>query len=290
VATLQNIDTQLAAYHQEMLKDFGPRLGRLDAMLNDMELRGMRFFDENVRTGNIRRLMRADQIRRDFEREVIGETPRHIDEEVGRIVDWIVERNLRLWQDLGAYIERRKIARHREGMIGEVGAGFSYNRQALLDSIGRTAHEVVSTYNREAEAQRLADEVRGAGGATLAAGAGIGLGVLLTALVSGSLADFTGILLASTMAVTGLYVIPAKRRQAKADFAKKVAELRKRLDESLTRQVHAAIQDSTEKVNESIAPYRRFVQVQQEQLNEARAELVAAEDALLRLKREIEAT
>ena len=83
-------------------------------------------------------------------------------------------------------------------------------------------------------------------------------------------------------------MIPNKRRQAKADFARKVAELRKRLDEGLTRQVHGAIHESTERVNESIAPYRRFVLVQQDQLNEARAELVAAEDALLRLKTEIE--
>ncbi|HEU0054023.1 MAG TPA: dynamin family protein, partial [Longimicrobium sp.] len=138
VATLQNIDQQLAAYHQEMLRDFEPRLGRLDAMLSEMEVRGLNFFDEQIRFSRIRQLMNAEQVRRDFEREVVGETPRHIDEEVQRIIDWIVERNLRLWQDLGSYIERRKISRHREEMIGEVGQGFSYNRQALLDSIGRT--------------------------------------------------------------------------------------------------------------------------------------------------------
>jgi chromosome segregation ATPase len=95
--------------------------------------------------------------------------------------------------------------------------------------------------------------------------------------------------MATTLAATGLYVIPARRRKAKEEFAQKVDELRRKLRDSLTRQVHAAIEDSTEKVNESIAPYRRFVQVQQEQLNEARAELVTAEDALMRLKAEIEA-
>jgi hypothetical protein len=66
-----------------------------------------------------------------------------------------------------------------------------------------------------------------------------------------------------------------------------VADLRTKLDDSLTRQVHAAISDSQEKVNESIAPYRRFVEVQQQQLNEARGELVVAEDALMRLRTEI---
>ena len=288
VATLQNIDTQLTEYHQEMLRDFEPRLGRLDALLSDMEVRGMNFFDERIRLNKVWQLRNGEDIRRDFERDVVGDTPRHIEDEVQRVIDWIVERNLRLWQDLGSYIERRKISRHREEMIGEVGTGFSYNRQALLDSIGRTAREAVSTYNREAEARRLADEVSASSGYTLAAGAGVGLGVLLTALVSGAAADITGIVLATTLAVTGLYVIPNKRRKAKEDFAGKLRELRTRLRESLTRQVHTAIQDSTDRVNESIAPYRRFVSTQQATLNEARGELVAAEDALLRLRTEVE--
>ncbi|MBW3571354.1 MAG: dynamin family protein [Gemmatimonadetes bacterium] len=287
VSTLQNIDQQLAAFHQEMLRDFGPRLGRLEALLNEMEVRGLNFFDETIRFGKIRELMQTDQVRRDFERVVVADTPRLIDEEVGRVIDWIVERNLKLWQDISAYIERRQIHRHREGMIGEVGRGFSYNRQALLDSIGRAAGEAVGGFNREAEARKLAEEVRGASGVTMLAGAGVGLGVLMTAMLTGAAADITGITLAATLAATGLYVLPARRRQAKAEFQKKVGEVRGRLNEALTRQVHSAVQDSQEKVNESIAPYRRFVQVQQEQLNEARGELVVAEDALLRLRTEI---
>jgi hypothetical protein len=145
----------------------------------------------------------------------------------------------------------------------------------------------VGGFNREAESRKLAEEVRGASGVTMLAGAGVGLGVLMTAMLTGSLADITGITLAATLAATGLYVIPARRRQAKAEFQKKVSEVRGRLNEALTRQVHSAVSDSQEKVNESIAPYRRFVQVQQEQLNEARGELVVAEDALLRLRTEL---
>ena len=51
--------------------------------------------------------------------------------------DWIVERNLKVWQDISGYIDRRQLNRYAEGMIGEVGQTFNYNRQALLDSIGR---------------------------------------------------------------------------------------------------------------------------------------------------------
>jgi predicted nucleic acid-binding Zn-ribbon protein len=64
--------------------------------------------------------------------------------------------------------------------------------------------------------------------------------------------------------------------------------LRSRLRDGLTRQVHQEVTQSTDRVNQAIAPYRRFVHSQQQRINEARGELVATEDALLRLRGEIE--
>ena len=289
VQTLASIDSQLAAFHEEMLRDFEPRLARLELLLNDMEARGMGFFDEQVRIGRIRGLLSSDDIRRAFEREVIGETPQRVDDEVSRLVDWIVERNLKVWQDIEAYIDRRRIERHRDGMVGEVGRTFTYNRQALLDSVGRLSRDVVGGYNREAESRALANEVHAAFATTALAEVGaVGLGTGLVIALGGAAADFTGILLASTLAVGGLYVIPQKRRKVKAEFRGRMNELRARLTGSLTRQVHGEIADSTERINEAIAPYRRFVQTQQQTLNEARDDLVVTDEALKRLRGEVQ--
>ncbi len=289
VQTIANIDTQLSAFHQEMLRDFEPRLARLEVLLNEMEARGLAFFDEYVRIGRIRSLTSSDDIRRAFEREVVGDTPQRIEDEVGRIIDWIVERNLKVWQDIDGYIDRRQIARHQESMVGEVGRTFTYNRQALLDSVGRLSRETVSTYNREAESRALANDVQGAFAQTALAEVGaVGLGVVMVGALGGSVADVTGITLAATLAVGGLYVIPAKRRRVKAEFRHKMEALRTRLTETLTRQVHLEIGQSTERINEAIAPYRRFVETQQTGLAQARDELVVVEDALSRLRAEIE--
>jgi small GTP-binding protein len=289
VEAIQNIDQQLVLFHQEMLRDFEPRLARLDVLLADMERRGMRFFEEAIRIGRIRSLMDSEGVKRAFEREVISETPRELEEEVGRVIDWIVERNLKLWQDVSGYIERRQISRHREGMIGDVGPSFSYNRQALLASVGRVSQQVLGGYNREAESRAIANEIQGAFATTALAEAGaIGLGTIVVTLVTGAAADVTGILLATALAVGGFYILPRKRRQAQRDFQRRIAALRDHLKEVLTHQVHAELEQATSKINEAIAPYRRFVQSQQQQLNEARGELVAAEDALLRLRADIE--
>jgi len=288
VEAIANIDRQLAAFHQEMLRDLDPRLARLDVLLGGMENRGIRFFDENVRLGRIKTLLDSEGVKRAFAHEVVADTPQEIEAEVGRVIDWIVERNLRVWQDIQAYVSRQA-SRHREAIIGDVGSSFSYNRQALLDSVGRVSREVIGSYDREGEARAIANDVQGTFATAALANAGaVGVGTMVATLLTGAAADVTGILLAATLAIGGLYLIPRRRRQAQEAFRERIADLRTRLKEGLTRQAHQEIGQATERVNEAIGPYRRFVETQQAQLNEARGELVAAEDALLRLRTEIE--
>ena len=289
VEALQSIDAQLALFHQEMLRDFEPRLSRLELLLNEMEGRGQRFFEETIRLGRIRSLLDSEGVKRAFEREVVGDTPQQLEAEVGRLIDWIVERNLKVWQDVSQFVDRRRLSLHQEGMLGEVPTTFSYNRQALLESVGRVSREVIGGYDRERESRAIADEVQGAFATTALAEAGaIGLGTLVATVVTGAAADLTGILLATALAVGGFYVIPRKRRQAQREFRQRVELLRSRLRDGLTRQVHHEVTQSTDRINEAIAPYRRFVLSQQQRINEARGELVATEDALLRLRGEIE--
>lgn len=289
VEALQSIDGQLALFHQDMLRDFEPRLAKLELLLSEMEGRGARFFEETIRLGRIRSLLDSEAVRRAFEREVIGDTPQQIEAEVGRIIDWIVERNLQVWQDVSRFVDRRRLAQHQEGMLGEVPTTFSYNRQALLESVGRVSREVVGGYDREAEARAIANDVQGTFATTALAEAGaVGLGTLVVTLLTGAAADVTGILLAAALAAGGFYFIPRRRRQAIREFRARIADLRTRLREGLTRQVHHEITQSTDRVNQAIAPYRRFIESQQQRINEARGELVAAEDGLLRLRAEIE--
>jgi small GTP-binding protein len=289
VETIQSIDRQLALVHEEMVRDLEGRLARLDLLLSDMERRGYRFFEETIRVGRIKALMDSEGVRRAFQHEVIGDTAAQLEAETGRIIDWIVERNLKAWQDVSGYIDRRQIDRHREGMVGEVGTSFTYNRQALLDSIGRVARDVIGSYDREAEARAIANDVQGTFATTALAQVGaLGLGTLVVTLLTGAVADVTGLLLASVLAVSGFYLLPRRRRQAQREFAERIADLRQRLRDGLARQVHLEIAQSAERINQAIAPYRRFVQSTQDELTSARGELVATEDSLLRLRTEIE--
>src|SRR5205807_908547 len=128
-------------------------------------------------------------------------------------------------------------ARRDEEMIGSVGRQFDYNRRTLLQSVARTANNVVKTYDRQAEAVALSQDLRSAVTQAAIAGAGgIGLGAAIVALVGTAAADVSGILAGAALLGLGLYIIPAKRSRAKRDFDVKMQELRARLHQAMDEQ------------------------------------------------------
>jgi small GTP-binding protein len=287
-ATLDNIERQLGLFRDDLSEDFKYHLTEVDNVFNQFELRGNQFFDDRIQLRNIFQLARTERIREDFEQEVVADVPRQIEERLHGLIDWMIEKNLRLWQAIMDYLQRNRVPEHRSGLIGDVGGSFDYNRAALLDSVGRTAQQVVASYDREAEAAALSEDVRNAIAATALAEAGaVGLGALLVALLHTAALDFTGILAASVIALGGLYLLPAKRRQVKREFHDKLAELRQRLLATMQRQFGTELDQMLVRIREAIAPYTRFIRAQREQLSTIQRDLSDVDVDLGRLRAEI---
>ena len=101
----------------------------------------------------------------------------------------------------------------------------------------------------------MAEDARLAVAASAAVEVGaIGLGTLVTILAATTAADVTGVLMASMIAFLGLFVIPARRRQARAEMNAKVTALREQLSHSLHSQFEREIARSLQHINEAIAP------------------------------------
>jgi len=184
----------------------------------------------------------------------------------------------------------QRIPEHREGLIGDVGGSFDYNRGALLESVARTAQQVVASYDRAAEAAALSEDVRNAIAATALAEAGaVGLGALLVALLHTAALDFTGILAAGAIALGGLYLLPAKRRQVKREFHDKIAQLREQLLQTMQKQFDGELDLMLNRIREAIGPYTRFIRAQREQLVAIQRDLSDVDVDLGRLRAEINA-
>ncbi len=286
---VDNIENQMRLYAEDMQRDFGYRLADIENLLHDMEARGINFFDETVRPARVLDLINTSRIRGAFEREVVADTPQQIEKSVQDLIDWMVEEDLRQWQAVTDYLETRRTVKTAEGIIGQVGGAFEYNRRALLESVGRAASQVVAGYDKAGEARQLADDIRFAVAlaASIEVGA-VGLGAVLTILLTTTLADVTGILAAGLVATVGLFVLPSKRRQAKADLKAKIAEMRQQIVTGMSSQFEAELERSVRRIRDSIAPYTRFIRAEREKLSEIQANLDQVESALNLLQAKVE--
>ena len=303
---IENIEAQLELYRTDMENDFRYRMADVEKVLLEMENRGMEYFDETLRVARVFDLVNTQRIQAEFERKVVAETPYDIEREVQSLIDWLVEKDLRQWQATLEYLDRHRArlaeeealpgreassrAQRGEGkIIGQVGGPFEYNRRALLDSVGRAAKEVVLTYDREAEARKLAQSVRDAvAGAALVEVSAVGLGAILVAILHGALLDFTGVLAGGALAVVGLLIIPAKRRRAKNDLREKLEDLRQNLMESMSTEFDRELGRSLQRLREAIAPYTRFVRAEQQKLTRIEAELDQIRATLAQVRARIE--
>ena len=116
----------------------------------------------------------------------------------------------------------------------------------------------------------------------------VGLGALVVALATTMAADITGVLVASLVAVLGLFVIPNRRRQAEREMREKIAAMRERLASALRAQFESELERILQRIHNTIAPYTRFVRAERNKLMESQSELERLQADLYRLRGEIE--
>jgi small GTP-binding protein len=288
VTAIEDIERQLEIYKEDVRQDFGYRLTAIDNVLHEFENRGMAYFDETMRLGRIFDLLNRSRIQTEFEEQVVRDVPQTIERRVDEIIDWLVAQNLTQWQAVMDHLAERR-TEHTRRMVGTIGGAFDYDRDRLLATVGRSAQEVIESYDRRVEADRMAGSVQQAVTETAIVEAGaIGLGALLTALFSTVALDLTGILAATTLAALGLFVIPARRRKVKQDLREKITRMREQLMTTLNRQFEEELERSLQRVREAIAPYTRFVRAERKHLTETQEALQRIRDGLNHLEGQIE--
>jgi len=284
---LDDIERQLGLYTEDMGREFRFRLSDVDTILHEFELRGQEYFDETLRLPRALDLLNKAKIKGDFEQKVVGDAPQQIESKVQEIIDWMVGSELRQWQAVSNSLEGRR-TQHSDRLVGEIGT-FDFDRDKLLETVGRAARRTIDGYDHSAEATRMAESVQTAvAGAALMEVSALGLGAIVTALATTQLADITGLLAAGTLAVLGLLVLPTKRRKAKRELTAKIQDLRQRLMKSLTEQFEQELERSIHRIRDAIAPYTRFVRAERQRLEEIHGELTTSRDALVTLLGELD--
>jgi hypothetical protein len=259
VRTLDDIEQQSEVWVADVEREFSLRVADVDNVLLQMEQRGIDFFDETVRMNKLAKLFDRSQLKASFEERVVGGAPEAVEHKVESLIDWLVDSELGHWQNVVSHVNRRASV-HADRMVGSVGGRFETDRARLLDTVGRAARDGLASYDRIAEAQGMADDLQRAvaSAAVLEVGA-VGLGATVALAASSTAADITGLTAAGLMAALGLVVLPHRRRRAKAEFRSKIARLRHDLVAALTAHFESEAAQRRRRLDETIAPYSRFV-------------------------------
>jgi small GTP-binding protein len=264
---LDDVLGQLEHYRDDMKREFRFRLTDVDSILHALERRGTEFFDETLRLPRAVDLLNKAKIQTDFERQVVADAPQQIDSKVQEIIDWMVSSELRQWQSISALLDQRRV-KYQDRLVGEMGA-FDYDREQLLNTLGRAARTTIDGFDERSEASRMAESVRSAvAGAALIEVGALSLGTLVSVLATTQFADLTGLLAARTLSVVGLMVLPARKRRAKRELTAKIHALRQSLMTSLTEQFDRELERSLHRIGDAIAPYSRFVRSESRKLND----------------------
>jgi small GTP-binding protein len=286
---LEDVRVQLAMYKEDMLRDFRFRMAGIENLLFEMEERGQVFFEDTFRLARVFDLLNKDRLQQAFEHRVVADVPQRIEAQVDELIDWLVDADLKQWQAVTEYLAERR-RKHHSRIVGDLSAGgFHYDRERLIDAVGREALRVVETYDKTEEAKAMAASAQMAVAASAATEVGaVGLGALITVLATTLSLDVTGILMASVVAVLGFFIIPARRRRALEDMRNKIAELRTSLARTLQAQFAQEIDHSLQRINEAIAPYTRFVRAEHDKLLSAQADLNQIGQRERRLRMDVE--
>jgi small GTP-binding protein len=286
---IESIEAQLEKAKEDLDGNFRQFVVRIDNLMMDMERRGIDFLDNYVRIQHIMLMRDALRFREEFERQVFQGWKGNIDSTIQEAVDWLVKENMKLWSTTVEQFHRRaeQDARNEE-IIGRVGREFAYNREEVYARMRHNAEQRLAAYDVNIESRRIIDHAMRAVLQSFGLGAGaLGLGYLMTAAVSSTAIDVTGLTAATMLLVTSFLILPYKRTKAKEEFRRRIEELRAQLSETLNRESTTEIERMLRSITSAFEPYQRFYAAESEKIERFATKLSSIETEARAIQSEI---
>ncbi|MBA3559312.1 MAG: dynamin family protein [Gemmatimonadaceae bacterium] len=289
---LRSIREQLDAYSAEMRSDSERYLIEVRNVLYELEGRGRSWFERTIRIGNANFLRNKDAVENRFRAEVVRDSPNEIEGVVHRMVDWTVQRNLRLWSSVFAELDAHTVRLRESGALAPHGdTEFHYNREELFARLREPIERRLGEFDTDKEARQIVESVKEA--VTTAFGVNvlaIGLGGILVAAFTTAALDVTGVLTATIFAIAGWLIIPARRRRLVNEFEAKIAKLNEDLAKLLRTKFEEQLGRYEQQIVEIVAPYGRFLETERVKLESGLGELRDADREVTTLEQRVMAT
>ena len=100
---------------------------KIEKILLKLQQRGMEFLDDNLRITNSINLFQKEKMKRLFEEEVIGNFSVEIERMISDLIDWILTRNKKQFNNIIYYMQQNMHDTSNQ-MIGKVNTNFLRER------------------------------------------------------------------------------------------------------------------------------------------------------------------
>jgi small GTP-binding protein len=269
ITRIDSITAQLDKARQDLESSFSQFAVRIDNLMMEVERRGVDFLDRYVRIQHVMMLRDSLRFREEFDRQVFQGFKGSVDTTIQESVDWLVRENMKLWNGTVEEFHRGAARDARDqDVIGRVGREFAYNREEVYSRMRLQAEQKLASYDINIESRRIIDNAIRAVIQSFGLGAGaLGLGYIITSAVSSMALDVTGLTAATMLLVTSFLILPYKRSKAKAEFQKRINELRTTMRESLERESKVEIDRMIRGINGAFEPYQRFYVTESEKID-----------------------
>lgn len=288
--TLKSLDGQVSRTCHELEERTHKYITRLYELLREFERRGRDFLEDRIRLKSFSLLRDPERFKRLFEEKVVGDLREKVDEVMHAAVDWLMKESIGLFEKTVTFIvEHIKKDTAGEKVLGKPDIAFDYNREQVFETVKGDFQKQIGEFDIKGECNRILatsyKSVLGFFGVELGA---VSLGVLLTALFHTTLLDVSGMLLASAVALSGFFILPAKKRRVVREFTARVDKLAVELRNTLEAQFSREIQLSLEKIRAGYNPYMTFYKTESERVEKAGEDLKVCRGMLRDLRERID--
>ena len=286
---LRSIRDQLTAYSKEMRTDSERYLIEMRNVLYELERRGRSWFERTIRIGNAFFLRNKDAVENRFRAEVVQDAPLAVEGVVHRMVDWTVQRNLKLWRTVFVELDAHTARLRESGALAPHGdTEFQYNREELFARLREPVERRLEEFDTEREAREIVTSVKeavmSAFGVNILA---VGLGGIFIAAFTTAALDFTGVLTATIFAIAGWLIIPARRKHLIKEFEEKISKLNDDLAALLRSKFEEQLTGYERQLLEVVAPYERFLETERAKLETGLKALQDADSEVGALERRV---
>jgi small GTP-binding protein len=286
---LRHVEKQLAYTRDDLQESYSRFILRIKNVLLDLRNRAYDFVDDFLQVRNVFDITSKEKTEHLFNEKVVKDSNQQIEDVLTEAADWMVKKSMRVWDDtLEYYKQQLARERYQEKIIGEIGGQFAYDRNTIYQNVIRESREKIKAFDFQRESQQILKAFQNAMihfAATEVSA--IGIGAVLILIFEALFFDITGILASGVLVTAGFFILPRKRKQAKAAFDVKIQELIAELDSSISQQFDAYMQDKFEQLQETLSPFNRFCRAEHDELTQAKAELHGLTQKLNSLQQEI---